>query len=485
MNRHRLYIDGEWKESASGRWKEVVNPATGETAAVTAYGDEQDAALAADAAHRAFEEWAFRPAPERSDVMMRIYSGMLERSEAIARAITEEMGKPIREARAEARLAAEYIRWNAEEARRVYGYTIPSHHAGKRLHTLRQPVGPVAAITPWNFPISMVTRKVGPALAAGCTVVLKPANQSPGAAALFVKIAEEAGLPPGVINLVTGDSRSVAQRWLTDPRIRKITFTGSTEVGKHLLRLAADQVKRVSMELGGHAPFIVFEDADLDMAVEGAVASKFRNNGQTCICANRIYVQRGIREAFVRKLKERVEALRVGNGMDEDVDLGPLVDASAVRKVEEQIRDAVSKGAVLVTGGRRMVDSPYDKGCFYAPTVLDGADDSMLISVEETFGPVAPVYSFETEDEVIRRANNTVYGLAAYVYTNDLSRAARVTERLEYGMIGVNDCVMTTVQGPFGGMKESGFGREGGPDSLHDFLETKFISTVIRPDPSQ
>jgi len=480
MIRHRLFIDGEWQEAESGQWYDIVNPATGETAAVAPYGDERDAEKAADAAHRAFADWAKTPAPVRADILMRIYRGMLDRAEDIARAITAEMGKPIREARGEVGIAAEYVRWNAEEARRIYGYTIPSQVPHKRLHTLRQPVGPVAAITPWNFPISMVTRKVAPALAAGCTVVFKPASQSPGAAAIFFQIAAEAGLPPGVLNLVTGSASRITGQWLADRRIRKITFTGSTEIGKQLARGAADQMKRVSMELGGHAPFIVFEDADLDLAVEGAIASKFRNNGQTCICANRIYVQKSVKEAFVQKLKARVEALRIGDGMDEAVDLGPLVDQAAVRKVEEHVRDAVAKGARVVTGGRRLDEPPFAKGCFYAPTVLDEADETMLISREETFGPVAPVYAFETEEEVIRRANDTVYGLAAYFYTNDLSRAARVSEALEYGMVGVNDPVMTTVQGPFGGVKESGMGREGGPDSLHDFLETKFVSTVIR-----
>jgi succinate-semialdehyde dehydrogenase/glutarate-semialdehyde dehydrogenase len=370
------------------------------------------------------------------------------------------------------------VRWNAEEARRIYGYTIPAPAAHKRLHTLRQPVGPVAAITPWNFPLSMVTRKIAPALAAGCTVVFKPAAQTPGAAALFFRIAEEAGLPPGVANLVTGNAGKIAREWLTDARIRKVTFTGSTEVGKELAVLAAGQVKRVSLELGGHAPFLVFDDADVDAAVEGAVASKFRNNGQTCICANRFYVQRGIHDVFVRKFKERVEALRVGDGMEEATDLGPLVDRAALAKVEEHVRDALDKGGVLVTGGRRLDERA--RGCYYAPTIIDRADETMRIAGEETFGPVAPVFVFDTEEEAIRRANDTAYGLAAYVYTNDLSRAARVSEALEYGMIGINDPVMTTVQGPFGGMKESGVGREGGPDGLNDFLETKFVSTVIR-----
>jgi NAD-dependent aldehyde dehydrogenases len=480
MNAYRLFVNGQWVDAVSGETYRIVNPANGQTVATAALGDERDAERAADAAHRAFRAWANTPAPQRADVLLRIYEGMLAHAEELAKRITAEMGKPIREARAEVKLAAEYVRWNAEEAKRIYGCSIPSPVPHKRLHTLRQPVGPVAAITPWNFPISMVTRKISPALAAGCTVVFKPASQAPGAAVLFFQIAAEAGLPPGVANLVTGSASKIARQWTTDPRIRKITFTGSTEVGKQLTKMAADQIKRVSMELGGHAPFIVFDDADLDLAVEGAIASKFRNNGQTCICANRIYVQKGIRETFVQKFKERVEALRIGDGMDDTVDLGPLVDRGALEKVDEQVRDAVDKGAVVVTGGRRLDEAPFADGCYYAPTILDNADESMRISTEETFGPVAPIYEFETEEEVIRRANDTVYGLAAYFFTNDLSRAARVSEALEYGMVGINDPVMTTVQGPFGGVKESGMGREGGPDSLHDFLETKFVSTVIR-----
>jgi succinate-semialdehyde dehydrogenase/glutarate-semialdehyde dehydrogenase len=480
MNHYRLYVDGQWVEALSGERIDIVNPANGEVVASAAKGDERDARRAADAAHRAFRSWAATPAPQRAEVLLRIYDGMLTHAEELARAVTMEMGKPIREARAEVKLAAEYVRWNAEEAKRIYGSTIPAPLPHKRLHTLRQPVGPAAAITPWNFPISMVTRKLAPALAAGCTVVFKPASQTPGAAVLFFRIAEEAGLPPGAANLVTGSAAKIAGEWVTDARIRKITFTGSTDIGKQLARLAADQVKRVSLELGGHAPYIVFDDADVDLAVEGAVASKFRNNGQTCICANRIYVQRGIHEAFLKKFKARVESLRIGDGMEESTDLGPLVDRAALAKVEEHVRDAVSKGGALVTGGRRLDEHAHAQGCFYAPTIIDQANESMLISSEETFGPVAPVYVFETEEEVIRRANDTPFGLAAYVFTNDLSRAVRVPEALEYGMVGVNDPVMTTVQGPFGGMKESGIGREGGPDGLSDFLETKFISTALR-----
>lgn len=480
MKEFKLFIDGKWQDAASGQTYEVTNPATGAPSAIAAYGDDRDAKLAVDAASRAFETWASAPASERANLLLAIYDKMLKRADDIAERITVEMGKPIREARGEVLIAAEYIRWNAEETRRVYGQTILPSTPNKRLHTLRQPVGPVAAITPWNFPISMVTRKISPALAAGCTVVFKPASQTPGATALFFELAQEAGLPAGVINLVTGSASKISGQWLSDPRIRKITFTGSTEIGKQLMKQAADQVKRVSMELGGHAPYIVFDDADLEAAVDGAIASKYRNNGQTCICANRLYVQRGIKNAFVSRLKEKVEALVIGNGIGDNVDLGPLVDAAAVAKVEEQVQDALSHGATLVTGGRRLQEGAFAGGCYYAPTILDNATDNMLISTDETFGPVAPIYVFDSEEEVIRRANNTPFGLASYFFTNDLSRAARVAEKLEYGMVGVNDPVMTTVQGPFGGIKESGLGREGGPDSLNDFLETKFVSTAIR-----
>ncbi|GAB7387951.1 NADP-dependent succinate-semialdehyde dehydrogenase [Bacillaceae bacterium] len=480
LNEHKMFINGEWVEAESGKRYDVINPSTGEAVSSAPYGDDRDAKKAVQAAADAFKEWAATPARERAAVMMRIYELMLERKEELARMISLEMGKPIREARGEVAIAAEYILWNAEEGKRVYGETIPASVKNKRLLAIRQPVGPVAAVTPWNFPLSMVTRKIAPALAAGCTVVLKPASQTPGSAVQFFQIAEEAGLPKGVANLVIGSSGKIGGEFLGNRLIRKITFTGSTEVGKELLKGAADQVKRVSMELGGHAPFIVFEDADLEKAAEGAIASKFRNTGQTCICANRLYVQESVAEEFTRIFKEKVEKLVVGNSLEESTEIGPLVDKKALEKVQQHIDDAVSKGATLVCGGQVLTGEPYAKGNFISPAVLANVNEEMLISYEETFGPVAPIFTFKTEEEAIAKANNTNYGLASYFYTNDLSRAIRVYEALEYGIVGVNDPVPTTVQGPFGGMKESGMGREGGPHSLEDFLETKFVSIQMR-----
>lgn len=479
MEKYQLFINGEWQDAASGDFYDVVNPATGETVSIAPYGDERDATKAIDASHAAFREWAELPASERASIMIRMYELMLEQKEELARMISLEMGKPIRESRGEVKIAADYVLWNAEEAKRVYGKTIPGSAKNKRLQAIRQPVGPVGAITPWNFPLSMVTRKIAPALAAGCTIVFKPASQTPGSAVQFFKIAEAAGIPKGVVNLVIGSSSKIGNTLLTDKRIRKITFTGSTEIGKQLMKQAADQVKRVSMELGGHAPLIVFEDADLEKAVEGAIASKFRNSGQTCICANRVYVHESIQEEFTQLFTQKVEAMKIGNGLEEDVELGPVIDQAAVDKVKSHVEDAVKKGALVATGGREYTPDSGEKGFFYAPTILTGVNEEMLISYEETFGPVAPVFTFRTDEEVIEKANNTIYGLAAYFFTKDLSRATRVAEALEYGIVGVNDAVPTTVQGPFGGMKESGMGREGGPDGLDDFLETKFISTVI------
>lgn len=472
MNQWQCFINGSWVDAQSGRTYDVINPADGTVCGRAADGNEADARQAAQAAHEAFAEWSRTPAKERARLMWKLHDLVLERKEELAQIMTLEMGKPIRESRAEVGIAAEYIAWNAEEGRRVYGETIPAPSRSKRLLALRQPVGPVAAITPWNFPLSMITRKLSPALAAGCTVVLKPASQTPGAAAMLCALAEQAGFPAGVINLVTGSPAAIVGEWMSNPRIKKVTFTGSTEVGKQLIRDSAQQVKRVSMELGGHAPFIVFDDADLELAAEGAVASKFRNAGQTCICANRIYVQKSVIETFTRIFKEKVGRLAIGDGCEETTELGPVIDAKGMNKIERQVRDAVSKGAELILGGHRL-DRP---GFFYAPTILSGVTEEMEITHEETFGPVAPLYAFETEEEVLEKANRSVYGLAAYFYTRDLGRAVRMYEGLDFGIIGCNDPVPTTVEGPFGGMKQSGYGREGGPHSLHDFLETKFVS---------
>jgi succinate-semialdehyde dehydrogenase / glutarate-semialdehyde dehydrogenase len=476
---HLLYINGEWIEPVSQQFYDVINPATGETISQGSYGDDRDTDKAIDAAHKAFKPWSKTPAVERSRYLVRLYELLLENEEEFARTISKEMGKPLSEARTEVKSAADYILWNAEEAKRSYGDVIPSPMATKRLQTIKQAVGPVAAITPWNFPLSMVTRKISPALAAGCTVVFKPDSQTPGSATLFFKLVDQAGLPKGVLNLVTGNSSKIGDQLLEDPRIRKLTFTGSTEVGKLLMQKAANQVKSVSMELGGHAPFIVFEDANLEKAVEGVVASKFRNSGQTCICTNRIYVQESIKDKFLVLLKEKVEQLVIGNGLHESVDFGPLANANGLTKVKDQVKDALDKGATLITGGKECTISGYENGFFYAPTVIADVDETMIVAYEETFGPLAPVFTFKTEEEVIERANDSIYGLASYFFTNDLSRSIRVAEELEYGMVGVNDALITSVQGPFGGVKESGVGREGGADSLNEFLETKFISTGI------
>ncbi|MFB9276871.1 NAD-dependent succinate-semialdehyde dehydrogenase [Cohnella cellulosilytica] len=476
MKHWAMYIGGQWEQALSSATYETINPANGQAVGTAPYGGRADAERAVAAAAAAFPAWSKRPAKERAELLHRIAARMTEASEELAELITLEMGKPLAEARGEVKIAIDYLKWNAEEAVRAYGKVIPASVEGKRLLTIRQPVGPVGAITPWNFPLSMAARKLGPALAAGCTVVFKPAPQTPGAALKLAELAEREGLPPGVLNVVTGDAEEIGGVLLNHPAIRKITFTGSTAVGKKLLRGAADQVKKMSMELGGHAPFIVFEDADLDEAVRGAMASKFRNAGQTCICANRIYVQESIAAAFTDKLKSAVERLVVGDGRDPRTELGPVIDARALEKAERHVRDAVAKGAQVVTGGGRKTDTP---GFFFEPTVLTGATPDMQVMREETFGPVAPIASFRTEEEAIAMANDTPYGLAAYFYTRDLSRMFRVHEALEYGIVGCNDAVPTTVQGPFGGVKESGIGREGGPDSVADYLETKFVSIQI------
>ncbi|MFX3624981.1 MAG: NAD-dependent succinate-semialdehyde dehydrogenase [Ectobacillus sp.] len=472
MATRRMYINGEWTEALSGKTYEVINPATGKVAAIVAYGDERDADLAIQASANAFAHWSSLTAKERSSYLYALYELMRSEKERLAELITLEMGKPIREARGEVELAAEYVLWYAEEAKRVYGENIPASSPSKRIQVIKQPVGPVAAITPWNFPVSMVTRKLAPALAAGCTVILKPASQTPSSAVRLFELIEQAGFPKGVANLVIGNSGKIGEAFLRRRAVKKITFTGSTNIGKQLLAGAAQGVKRTSMELGGHAPFIVFEDADLEKAAEGAIISKFRNTGQTCICLNRLYVHRSVQQQFEAILTEKVKALRVDNGMEETSEIGPLVDKGALEKVEAQVQDAVEKGAVVLTGGNRV----QQDGLFYYPTLLSGVTNDMDIMREETFGPVAPICAFDTEEEVIEAANNTDYGLAAYFYTNNLSRAIRVGEQLEYGIIGINDAVPTTVQAPFGGLKESGLGREGGHHGMEEYLETKFLS---------
>jgi len=475
----QLYINGEWRPARSGRTFAVRNPATREVIAEVADGDREDARAAIKAAHAAFPAWAQTPAEQRARLLMAAAQRMQERLEELARLLTLENGKPLTESRVEVQVAAAFLQWNAEEARRVYGQVVPPAATNRRVLVLRQPVGVVAAITPWNFPASMVTRKLGPALAAGCTAVLRPARATPLIAAAIFQIFDEVGFPKGVVNLVTGtDSAGIGEEFATHPLVRKLTFTGSTEVGKRLLALAAGTVKRVSLELGGHAPFIVFDDADLEQAARAAILSRFRNAGQTCICANRLFVQRPVAETFARRVAELASQLRVGNGLEPGTDIGPLIDERGFQKVVEHVEDAVAKGAVVLTGGKpARVDGL--KGYFYEPTVLANARPEMRVMYEETFGPVLPIMAFDTEDEAIALANDTPYGLAAYFFARDAGRIFRVAERLEYGIVGVNDPLPTGPHIPFGGFKESGLGRENGSEGILEFLEVKAVSIGI------
>jgi succinate-semialdehyde dehydrogenase / glutarate-semialdehyde dehydrogenase len=475
-----LYIAGEWRPAGSGRTFGSRNPATGEVIGSVADADREDAKAAIDAAALAFDDWSQRTAYERSAFLYQAYHLMLEKREALAKLMTEEQGKPIRMARNEVNYAADFLLWFAEEAKRNYGETIPSARADQRFLVLRQPVGVVGGITPWNYPISMLTRKISPALAAGCTFVLKPAEQTPLCAVEVFKLFEEAGIPAGVVNLVTtSNPEAVGSELVDNPKVRKITFTGSTEVGKLIASNAAQHVKRVSMELGGHAPFIVLDDADPVHAAKGAAAVKFLNTGQACICPNRLFVQRGIAEPFIATLTQRFNALKAGSGMTDGVTVGPLIDDAALDKMEQQVDDAVSKGAKVVTGGARLVSEGLDRGCFYAPTLLTDVTTDMRIYREETFGPIAPVILYDTEDEVIEMANDTEYGLASYVYTNTLARAWRVFERLKFGMVGVNDINPTSAAAPFGGVKSSGLGSEGAREGLLEYLDTKLVGISI------
>jgi succinate-semialdehyde dehydrogenase / glutarate-semialdehyde dehydrogenase len=474
------YIAGEWQEAASGRRFESKNPASGDVIDTVADGGPADIGRAIDAAADAFGAWSESTAYQRSEYLYAAYELMLERQESLAKLMTEEQGKPIRMARNEVRYAADFLLWFAEEAKRVYGETIPSARADQRFLVLRQPVGVVGAITPWNYPISMITRKVGPALAAGCTVVLKPAEQTPLCAVETFRVLHDAGLPPGVVNLVTSsDPVPIGEALLGDPRVRKLAFTGSTEVGKLLASGAAAQMKRVSLELGGHAPFLVFEDADPVHAAKGAAAVKFLNTGQACICPNRFFVHRSIAAEFIETLRQRFGALKAGSGMTDGVTVGPLIDAAALAKMERQVADARTKGATVELGGERIVADGMDAGYFYAPTLLTGVTPDMEIYREETFGPVAPVIVFDDEDEAVAMANDTEYGLASYLYTKDLARAFRVMERLRFGIVGVNDINPTSAAAPFGGTKESGLGREGGREGIAEYLDTKLVGIAI------
>ncbi len=454
----------------------VENPATLEPVGYVPDGGPDQARFAVDAAHEAFLTWSKKTAHERASLLEKWYTVIEERKEELSVMITTEQGKPLQEARGEISYANSFVKWYAEEAKRIYGETIPASSGSKRILIQKQPVGVVAAITPWNFPAAMITRKIAPALAAGCTAVIKPAPATPLTALLLAECAQEAGIPPGVINIVTTtDAVAVSDVWMEDSRVKKITFTGSTPVGKLLMRKAADTVKKVSLELGGLAPFIVAEDADIPAAVEGVIQSKFRNAGQTCICANRIYVHESRETEFLDAFAAAFREMKVGNGLSESVDIGPLIDYRAIEKVQRHIDDAVSKGATIISG--HQVEE--GKGYFMQPLILSGVTDQMVCMQEETFGPVAPVSSYKDDEEVIHRANNTPYGLAAYVHTQSLKKAFYFSENLEFGIVGVNDALPSTAQAPFGGMKESGLGREGSHHGIDEFLEIKYISLQL------
>jgi len=474
--RQQCPIDGAWVDADSGQTLAITNPATGEVIARVPNMGAAETRRAIDAAYVAMPAWAARTAGDRSRILRRFFDLMIENQDALGELLTLEQGKPLREAKGEIAYAASFIEWFAEEAKRVYGDVIPSHAADKRIVVLKQPIGVVGAITPWNFPSAMITRKIGPALAAGCTVVLKPASQTPLSALALAVLAEEAGVPSGVFNVVTGSAREIGGELTTNKLVRKISFTGSTEVGRTLMRQSADTIKKMSLELGGNAPFLVFDDADVDAAVEGAMTSKFRNNGQTCVCTNRFYVQAGVYDTFVEKLAARAKAMTIGNGMDAGTDLGPLIDAKALAKVEEHVADAQAKGATLVTGGARGSD---DRGAYFEPTVMSGVTPEMMVSSEETFGPLAAVIRFESEAEVIALANDSEFGLAGYFYTRDLARAWRVAEAIETGIVGINTGLISTEVAPFGGVKQSGLGREGSHYGIDDYVETKYLCIGI------
>ncbi|BCZ85621.1 succinate-semialdehyde dehydrogenase [NADP(+)] GabD (plasmid) [Paraburkholderia terrae] len=469
--RHACLIDGNWLAADDGATIDVTNPATGASLGTVPRMGATETRRAIEAAERALPAWRARPAKARAELLRRWFELMLEHREDLARIMTLEQGKPLAESRGEIAYAASFVEWFAEEAKRVYGDTIPSPANDKRIVVLKQPIGVCAAITPWNFPAAMLTRKLGPALAAGCTMVIKPASQTPFSALALCVLAERAGIPVGVVGCVTGSANAIGAELTSHPAVRKVSFTGSTEIGKLLLAQCASTVKKTSMELGGNAPFIVFDDADLDAAVQGAIASKYRNAGQTCVCANRLLVQDGVYDVFAAKLAERVRELKMGNGLDNGVTIGPLIDAKAVVKVEEHVADARAKGARVIVGGTRGEQA----GNFYAPTVLADATPDMLIFSEETFGPVAPLFRFRTEADAIALANDTPFGLAAYFYGRDIGRVWRVAEALECGMVGINEGIISTEVAPFGGVKESGLGREGSRYGLDDYLEIKYL----------
>ena len=469
--RQQCYIDGAWVDADDQATIAVRNPADGQQIGTVPKMGAAETRRAIEAANAALPAWRAKTAKERAAILRKWYDLMMQHQEDLAILMTVEQGKPLAESRGEISYGASFIEWFAEEAKRVYGDTIPATAPDRRIVVIKQPIGVCAAVTPWNFPNAMITRKAGPALAAGCTMVIKPASQTPYSALALCELAERAGIPKGVLSVVTGSAGPIGKELTTNPIVRKFTFTGSTEIGKLLMEQCASTVKKVSLELGGNAPFIVFDDADLDSAVEGALASKFRNTGQTCVCANRIFVQDGVYDAFAKKLADKVATMKVGNGLEDGVVQGPLIDMAAVEKVEEHISDAVAKGARVLTGGKR-----HEKGGqYFHPTVLADVKTDMKITHEETFGPVAPLYRFKTEEELLRLANDTEYGLAAYFYSRDIGRIWRIAEGLESGIVGINVGIISTEVAPFGGVKESGIGREGSKYGLDEFLEVKYL----------
>jgi succinate-semialdehyde dehydrogenase/glutarate-semialdehyde dehydrogenase len=473
--RQQCYVDGAWCDADGGKTLPVTNPATGAVLGTVPNMGAAETRRAIEAANAAWPAWRAKTAKERSAILRKWADLMMANQEDLAIIMTAEQGKPLTESRGEIGYAASFIEWFAEEARRIYGDTIPGHQADKRIVVIKQPVGVCAAITPWNFPAAMITRKVGPALAAGCTMVSKPASATPFSALALAELAERAGVPKGVFSVVTGGAKAVGGEMTSNPLVRKVTFTGSTAIGKVLLEQCARTVKKTSMELGGNAPFIVFDDADLDAAADGAIASKYRNAGQTCVCANRILVQDKVYDAFAAKLGERVAKFKIGNGLEPGVNIGPLIDEAAVKKVEEHVSDAVAKGAKVVTGGKRHALG----GLFFEPTILANVNTSMKVTTEETFGPVAPLFRFKDEAEAIRLANDTEFGLAAYFYARDMSRVWRVAEGLESGIVGINTGLISTTEAPFGGVKESGLGREGSKYGIEEFLEVKYLCMSV------
>ncbi|MEO3433180.1 NADP-dependent succinate-semialdehyde dehydrogenase [Inquilinus sp. CAU 1745] len=469
--RQQAYIDGAWVDADGGKTIDVTNPADGSKIGTVPDCGADETRRAIEAANRAWPAWRRKTAKERAAILRRWHDLMMENQEDLARLMTLEQGKPLAESKGEIAYAASFLEWFGEEGKRVYGDTIPPHMPDRRIVVTKEPVGVVAAITPWNFPAAMITRKAGPALAAGCPIVIKPATQTPYSAFAMAELAERAGVPKGIVSVLTGGAKAIGGEMTSSPIVRKLTFTGSTAVGKLLMEQCAGTVKKVSMELGGNAPFIVFDDADLDKAVEGAIQSKYRNTGQTCVCANRIFVQDGVYEAFNAKLAEAVKKIKVADGMEDGAQLGPLIDMKAVEKVEEHIQDAVAKGGRLVVGGSR-----HDLGgTFFQPTLVTDVTTDMKVMKEETFGPLAPVFRFSDEEQAVAMANDTEFGLAAYFYSRDIGRVWRMSEALEYGIVGINTGIISTEVAPFGGMKESGVGREGSKYGIDDYLEVKYL----------